>query len=253
MKRIWLVVIVVALLFSAGCAENTDTQSGYIYRHDLEISDFAFLFDKFKYEVGMIGEEDRERKVATLMTDYLRYDDIGIEDIFNALGMPYKTTDTFGPELYYLVGDDSHLFIRYDSKNNKVLDIGCDDKFEADEALMQLADGDRTIDRDQSMMEVRFDITIDDLAFIDDETDSLELQQALGAPHHIAYYREATQIELYSNLYGYTINEDKQLVVAYYRNGYIYQAWLQDENKEVIKVYIDRVQKDYYESKGIEN
>lgn len=252
MRRIWLVVIAATLMLGAGCVSDKIPEEGYIYRHDLEISDFSFLFDKFKYKEGMIGEEDSGREVAKFIGDYLRYDDIDSNDIFNALGMPYKTTEYNGPELHYLVGENGEFSIRYDTKNNRIYSIGYNDTFESDAALMQLADGDRRIYRDQSVTELRWDITMDDLAFLDDETDSVELQQTLGAPHHVAYYREATSVELYSNLYGYQIEGGNHLVVAFYRNGFIYQAWLQDENKEKIEVYIDLTQKDYYKSKGIE-
>lgn len=252
MKRILLVVIVVFLLLGAGCAADTIPDEGYIYRHDLEISDFAFLFDRFKYEAGMIGEEDRQREVAKFMGDYLRCEDFGVNEIFNAVGLPYKTTETYGYQLHYLVGDDGNFSIYYNPNNNKVLDIGYNDTFESDEALMQLAVGERRIDRDQSVTELRWDITKDDLAFIDDETDSVELQQALGAPHHVEYYREAASIEVYSNIYAYQIEGGNHLMVAFFRDGYIYQAWLQDEDKEKIEVYIDRTQLDYYESRGME-
>ena len=49
MKRACILFLVAVLLSCAGCANYCSEEEGYIYRSDIEISDFAFLFDQLEY------------------------------------------------------------------------------------------------------------------------------------------------------------------------------------------------------------
>lgn len=240
MKRIYLLLLIVMLLFCVGCTKTDCADKGHIYRSDIEIDDFAFLFDDFEYEPGKTTGIDLYKG--------FRSNTIKPKDIFNALGLPASTTDNFGVKEYtYLVGEQyDAVTVKY-KPDEDIIDFDPSLNISEEYGVELLAKGDRTIDPNKYKMKKRFNISEEELSFIDESTSSDELQKVLGAPH---YYIEAYDVnieDVYANVFVYELENDNLFKVVYFRTAYIIRAWVEDSDGKQIKLLIDRDTSSYYE------
>lgn len=245
-KRISILLLVVTFLFCMGCAKTDpakkwSTEKGHIYRNDLELDDFAFLFDDCGYEPGVTSGLD--------IYEGFRDKIFKPNDIFNALGLPGSTTGNFGVKEYrYVVGKQCDAITIEYSPFNDCLDFYPTFSDISEEYFIeQLATGKKTIDPNQYKMNKRFDITDDELSFIGENTTSDEIQQALGAPHSFIETYDVKIEDLYGNVFIYGLKNGKVFKVSYFRQGNILRAWIEDSDGNEIKLFIDREASSFYE------
>ena len=165
------------------------------------------------------------------------------EEIFDALGLPFSTTGSFGVKEYrYLIGEEyDTITIKYGSAEG-IIDFDPSLYIDySEEIIYELwAAGERNIDRDLYKMNKRFNIDESELSFIDEEANSDKLQQVLGAPH---YYIETYDVNIegvHGNVFVYELVNKSIFKVVYFRLGFILRAWLEDEHGNEIKHFIDR-------------
>lgn len=235
MKRICMLLLLFILLLCVGCV-----QKGHIVRNNIEIDDFAFLFDDCGYERGQTSILD--------VYEGFRRETIKSKDILDALGLPNKTTIYKDMEEYtYLVGDQYDIvIIKYSKYQDQMIDF--DPLFDVSEeyGTELLATGKKTIDRNKYEKNKRFDITEEELSFISENTDSNGLQQVLGAPHSFIEAYDVNIKGLYTNVFEYGLKNKKAFKVAYFRHGYILRAWVEDCEGNEIKLFIDRGRTSFY-------
>ena len=251
MKRLCLLLLVVALLICVGCVEPSpevlpseepspeiqwSDEKGYIYRHDIEPGDFAFLFDEWDYEPGMSEDE--------YLKDFyysFRRDTIKPEDIFDALGLPFSISDPFGVIDYtYIFGEGFDAFTIYYYPNKDEIDYhpsidSVEGETDKDNLFMSWSLGAHITDTEKYKMYKRFDIREEELSFIDENTTSIGVQRAFGAPH---YYIEGykPEKETNANAFVYDLKNGNVFKIIYYRDGYILWAWVEDKDGKEIKL-----------------
>lgn len=221
MKKVIIVLIicVVISLICLGCVQKT----GFIMRNDITYKDLEFVYD---------GNELNS--------------DVTIDDMYSIMGLPnIKTTpkdaDTSGMRYYSYYFDDEvfELGVITFTFDNQLQFVGAPidsypsinidiEPFEIESVV---------IDRDKYKMDMRDDIEENELEFIDMESTSVDVQQALGAPHDRIGVRK---IGLRTDAYTYPMTNGNTFIISYERNGVIVKAWVVDENKETQKVYVDR-------------
>lgn len=248
MKRFCFLLLGVALLLCVGCSRQLNDEGGYIYRNDIELGDFAFLFNEWEHEPGKTDKE-----IGLEIYNAFRRDAIKPEDIFDALGLPGSTTEDYGVISYtYLAGDGhSVITIKYIPEEDMAdIDLSIDTmESEEDEEnlLMIWSSGGRKIDPGKYKMQKIFDISIDKLEFIGETTTSEEVQQLIGAPHYYIKHGETSIESAPGNAFVYELIDGNIFKIIYFRQGYILRAWVEDKGGKEIKLIIDRGISSFYE------
>lgn len=248
MKRLCLLFLCVVLILCVGCTKQWSEEKGYIYRHDIELGEFAFLFDEWAYEPGKTDKE-----IGLDIYNAFRRDAIKPEDVFDALGLPGATTEDYGVISYsYTIGNEyDYMEIKYIPDKDEIdldMDIcSIEDKQGEENLLLLWSAGDRTIDRGKYKIPKRFDISEDELSFIGKSTTSKEVQQSFGAPHYYIELRETNVEGVRGNAFVYELENGNVLKIIYFRQGYIIRAWMEDSNENEIKIYVDRDVSSFYE------
>jgi hypothetical protein len=86
-------------------------------------------------------------------------------------------------------------------------------------------------------MNIRNDISENELAFININTTSAELQNKLGAPKSIGHY--VVDEEITCNAYQYEMTDGYVFNVCYYGYGKIDRAWIENAEGEETKVLVE--------------
>jgi hypothetical protein len=249
MKRFIVLLLGFVLLVCSGCTKQWSEETGYIYRDDIEPGDFAFLFDEWVYEPG-----NTDNEIGLELYNALRRDTIKPDDIFAMLGLPAHTIENYGMISYtYLIGDEfDSIAIKYMPDTDEIFDIefgleSIKNKEDEENLLRLLSMGDRTIDREKYKMHKRFDISEDELSFIDESATSREIQQELGAPHSYIELRETYIESAPGNAFVYELENGNVLKAIYFRQGAILRAWVEDNDGNEIKLLIDKDVASFYE------
>ena len=245
MKRVCLLLMVFAFMLCVGC---TKEETGYIYRHDIELVDLAFLFNEWEYD-----PDKTDKEIESDYYNAIRFETIKPEDIFNVLGLPWGTTEDYGVITYtYTIGDEyDSVMIKYIQSKDQIdfsfSIISIENEEDEENLLRLLAAGNRTIDSEECKMNIRLDICEDELSFIDENITSEELQRALGAPHYYIELRDTNIESMPGNAFVYELTSGNVLKIVYYRQGYIVKAWVEDKDGKQIEMYIDRDTNSFYD------
>lgn len=248
MKRFCLLLLGVMLLLCSACSKQWSDEKGYIYRDDVQLKDFAFLFNKWDHEPGKTDKE-----IAGELFTALRRD-LKPDDIFAVLGIPDSITENFGRISYgYLIGDEyDSIAIIYDQDEDEIFDINfgvesIKSEEEIEDLLMIWSSGDRMTDPENYKMHKRFDIEENELSFINEDTTSSKIQQVLGAPHSYIEARDVNPESVEGNAFVYALTNGNAFKVIYFREGYILHAWVEDNDGNETKTYLDRDVTSFYE------
>lgn len=253
LKRGCGVFFVAVILCCIGCTvQEGDVEKpieeGYIYRNEITLGDFAFLFEEWNYESGKTDQQ-----IGVELYDALKSDIIKPDDIFKELGLPQSTIDENGIMNYdYLIGDELDcITIKYiQSKDEIDLDFKLESIKSASEQenlIMLWVSGGRETDAQQYKMDKRFDISESELSYIDSNVTSKEIQQRLGAPHFTIGLRDAYIESAPGDIMVYSLASGNYLNLIYFRQGYILRCWIEDKEGEQLKLFIDRDISSFYE------
>ena len=239
----------ILLLFCIGCSKQWSDEKGHIYRHDIELSDFAFLFNEWDYELDMTDDEIALAQINSLRSD------IKPDDIFDVLGLPIWTTEDFGTINYlYTIGAYyDRITIKFIPDKGVVdLDLGIYsiDNAEVKDIVKIWALGySSSVNQGTYNTNRRYDIKNSELLFINKKTTSKDIQNELGAPHYYIEIREANIVDAEANIFVYELKNSDVFKVIYFRQGYILRAWIEDKEGNELDLLIDRSMESYYENR----
>jgi hypothetical protein len=247
MKQFCLLLLGFVLLLCMGCTKQWSEETGYIFRDDIEPGDFAFLFNEWEFAPDKTDKEN-----ALELYNALKHD-LRPDDIFAVLGFPETIIENSGRINYgYLIGDEyDSITIIYNKDENEIFDVKFGiESIETDEEvenLTMLLSKGGTIEPEKYKMRKRFDIKEDDLSFISEDTTSRKIQQVLGAPHSYIEARDVNLESVSGNAFVYGLTNGDAFKVIYFRQGYILRAWVEDNDGNETKLYIDRDVTSFYE------
>ena len=222
MKRLisFLVVILFIASLCSACATGLKSEEsvelGYIIRDDIQFEDLGFVIE--------------EGEIRT---------DITQTDMMDALGWPYAGLFTIsGVEYLYFFedercGEGKITFIFSDNGYYKGIDLETEKETPSVDDLVEK----EITDPDQYKEPRRYNIKETDLSFIEESTTSVEVQEALGAPHN---FMHRDDVETKTIAFVYFLSSGDWFLIAYEYGGVIVKAWVIDEEGNTQKVYIDR-------------
>lgn len=220
LKRIsyFLLACLVITMVCIGCSK----EKGFIMRDDVTYKDLEFFYG----------------------SDWEGNLDITIDDMFCVMGLPNSSMrigDSNKSIQRYAYYFDDELFeasaiIFIFDKNGEVIDVTIN-PYPIDPDVELYESKPVLINRDKYKMVLREDIEEDELEEIDMEFTSADVQKLLGAPHgRVAYGNSGLRTDAYT----YPLKTGNTFIISYQRNGVIVKAWVADENKKTLKVYVDR-------------
>ena len=201
MKRIGLflcILVAVLLILLSACSETT----GYIVRYDIKIDEMEYFY-----------------KGTEPINEHLT-----MENIKKALGLPHGMFIDWRGITEYEYNTDFGVLYFVDYQEKDYYGIYADLSPGVEEPK-SFGDRDITIDSGKYKMEKRFDISEDELSFINAEATPSELQEKLGAPHRMTY---GLPENVGIGIYIYNLKNENIFKVAYSGYGQIYKAWVED-------------------------
>lgn len=196
-----LALCLVLLLAFSGCTQK----AGYVVRYDITTNDLGYFFS---------GAEPR-------------LDDIAESDMLDVLGLPHRGGYLYDCLLYEYFFDEGVVGFATDESDNlrAFSSIYIDWDTENEENVVKET-AEKSIDAYKYTMEIRHDIDIKDIAFINDKTTSCQLQQELGAPYKMA---SGILKDPMTNVFMYELDDKNLLHVIYQRGGQVAGAWVEDD------------------------
>ena len=195
---LFLIVIMITMVFS-GCA----IKKSLIIRHDIQ-EDEVDIF----------------------------YNGISPNKVKQAFGIPHCSHSNFKQTAYIYYVEDGYIKVhfRYGKYVGNTFVNGSNNFLELQPQLEESNDNKGKIDKNKTLMEVRNDISIEELDFINADTISKELQEVLGAPHEIKLY-ELTNCNWGENINAviYSLESEEQFLVVFDNKGKVLLAWTEDE------------------------
>ena len=200
-----LLLFLIPLLIFCGCS----TKNGYIIRNDIEMEDLEFIYE---------GTEQRM--------------DITLKDMYSVLGQPYSSNGFSVTEYGYRMkeGTVQLKFDKYDQFLGAIIYL-----LENEPEPTPFEIGEVDIDTNKYKMQIRNDISENELSFIKQDPVSTVVQENLGAPHGSISNWDA---ETRTDVYYYNLTSGNTLKMTYERFGVISQAWIEDKDGDMIETII---------------
>ena len=203
-----MLVLVLLILSVCGCSPSTS----YVIRNDIKMEDLEFIY------------EGTEQKM-----------DITLKDMYSVLGLPYSSHGYSVTEYTYFFKEGG-VQIKFDEKDQFLGAIIFLLENEPEPTPFEI--GEVEFDENKYKMQIRNDISENEISFIGEDTTSAEVQENLGAPHGSISNWEA---ETRTDVYYYNITSGKTLKITYERYGVISQAWIENKDGEEIEIFIPEV------------
>ena len=206
-KKILIVIVVVLLL--SGCS----AKQGAIVRHDITYDDLDIFYMEIKPR-----------------------------DLESALGLPHFFRSDGKDEMYYYNFDKGYIEVYFTLNKYRDNSVTLLDQFFQPHPYMNESPlNKQKIDNNKYMKDIRYNIDINEIEFINIETTSIELQNVLGPPHGMSEYtiNEGTSDEFIFTAYLYVLDNDEVFKVCYFDAGNILRAWVEDQDGKEKVVFVE--------------
>jgi len=191
-----IILAIVILLNLTACAPSTN----YIVRFDINTDDINSL-----------------------------YKDMPEKEVFELLGLPQKSKKYIDTSTHDYVSEKGILRVEFKfSKLETATFFGIDDVDN-----IQLSDKKvKEIDSEKYLRKINYNISSEDLGFINSDTDSNKIQTSLGPPHYYVKYEAEGFI---ANAFVYNLNDGNKLYIVYKQNGLVGIAQIQNKDGGTVK------------------
>ena len=159
------------------------------------------------------------------------YQNMTKNDVMSIFGLPHISNDKSNISTYdYSIEDELLRLVFENNKLYKATLFGNNDP-----VSIRLSE-EKNVETDKIYYkEINKNINNEDLEFLDNKTNSDELQETLGPPHKIKKSLDGT-----GNAFTYELNDGNILFILYKSNGLVAMAWVEDKKGVIIEEIIER-------------
>jgi outer membrane protein assembly factor BamE (lipoprotein component of BamABCDE complex) len=157
------------------------------------------------------------------------YKNMPEKEVVELLGLPQKSNTYIDTSSYDYVSESGILRVELSYKKLEKATF-----YEVDHATdIQLPEKKVTqIDSTKYLRKINYNISADESGFINNGTDSEEIQTNLGPPHYISAYDVNG---FYVNAFVYNLKDGNMLYIVYKQNGLVGIAQIQNKAGETVK------------------
>lgn|GEM_PF-3319175 len=157
------------------------------------------------------------------------YKNMPEKEVFELLGLPHRSTIYIDTSSYDYFNE--YGILRVEFANHKLKDATFYGLNDANPVRLQEKKTIK-IDSDKYLREINYNISSDELEFINSDTNSEKIQTTLGPPHDTAEYDLDGFI---LNAFIYNLSDGNKLYIVYKRNGVVGLAQIYNKDEEIVK------------------
>ena len=190
-----VLILVIMMILLGGCGES----EGLIVRYDINGKETECLFK-----------------------------DMSKTEVMNKFGLPHRSYSMIFDTIEYNTED---LVLRFEFENDRLKTATL---YEEEVTKIELPDKATCEIDDKKYRRTRdYSVSVNDLGFISDTTNAVDLQDTIGPPYEFENFKLSSDIII--NAFLYKLTDGEKLYILYTYHGTVGGAWIADKDGSLIE------------------